>query len=262
MSRCDRYIAICGDHWFDTLDRSFLAPFRDKTVHVNMALDTADYPLVKQEFNPSGKRRFFYIGRHAPEKGADLLEELAAAIPGFEGGYICPGKELAGWHRISPPRKLTPEFMQRVAAGYDIFINMSRADAQATTILEAMSWGFPVACTPESGYGNDDFFYLDLHDRERNMAMIRADSADEGRGSSRDGPKKPAGGVRKVWMGHLCSAGRGVCNRSLNTPRFSKAVRSSHPAASPRGGVAALRRTRRLARTAARWLFFNNLLRN
>jgi len=27
----------------------------------------------------------------------------------------------------------------------------------------------------------------------------------------------------------------------------------------PRGGVAALRRTRRLERTAARWLFFNNL---
>ena len=172
MSRCDRYIAICGDHWFDTLDRSFLAPFRDKAVHVNMALDTADYPLVKQEFNPPGKRRFFYIGRHAHEKGADLLEELAAAIPGFEGGYICPGKELAGWHRISPPRKLTPEFMQRVAAGYDIFINMSRADAQATTILEAMSWGFPVACTRESGYGNDDFFYLDLHDRAKNISTI------------------------------------------------------------------------------------------
>lgn len=172
MSRCDRFIAICGDHWFDTIDRSFLAPFRDKIVHVNMALDTADYPQVKRQFRPPGKRRFFYIGRHAPEKGADLLEELAAAIPGFEGGYICPGKELAGWRRISPPRKLTPEFMAEVAREYDIFINMSRADAQATTILEAMNWGFPVACTPESGYGNDDFFYLDLNDRERNIATI------------------------------------------------------------------------------------------
>jgi len=29
-----------------------------------------------------------------------------------------------------------------------------------------------------------------------------------------------------------------------------------------RGGVAALRRTRRLSRTAARWLFFNSLLKN
>jgi glycosyltransferase involved in cell wall biosynthesis len=49
---------------------------------------------------------------------------------------------------------------------------MSRADAQATTVLEAMCWGFPVACTRESGYTDEDFFYLDLEDEKANTDQI------------------------------------------------------------------------------------------
>jgi len=49
---------------------------------------------------------------------------------------------------------------------------MSRADAQATTVLEAMSWGFPVACTKETGYSDENLFLLELDDIEQNIAVV------------------------------------------------------------------------------------------
>ncbi|MBI2355168.1 MAG: hypothetical protein HYV06_09090 [Deltaproteobacteria bacterium] len=176
VEQCDKYFAICGKYWIDTFDRSPFRDFAHKIVHLNMALDARDYPFVKRGFNPPGRRRFFYIGRYGrygDEKGIGLLERLAGEIPGFAGGYICEGGEIRGWERISAPTRLTPEFIARIAEDYDCFINMSRADAQATTVLEAMSWGFPVACTRESGYADGDLFFLDLEDERGNMETIR-----------------------------------------------------------------------------------------
>ena len=98
---------------------------------------------------------------------------MAVDVPGFQGGYICRGAEIKGWNKISEPRRLTPDFMAAVASEYDVFINMSRFDAQATTVLEAMSWGFPIACTPQSGYSDEpDVFKLDLENNKKNIAMI------------------------------------------------------------------------------------------
>lgn len=170
--KCDKYFAICGRYWIDTFDHSPLKDFKEKIVHLNMAINSTDYPLVKSSFNPPGKRKFFYIGRTGKEKGVDLLEKYADNVPGFKGGYVCMGGDIRGWNKISEPRKLTPEFMKRVAEEYDVFINMSRADAQVTTVLEAMSWGFPVACTKESGYSEENFFYMDLLNEDKNKKII------------------------------------------------------------------------------------------
>jgi glycosyltransferase involved in cell wall biosynthesis len=176
IEKCDTYFAICGDHWMETFDRSPFPDLKEKVIHLNMAIDTADYPSIKKKFSKPGERSFFYIGRYGnfgDEKGVHLLENLAAMVPGFRGGYICPDGEIKGWHRISRPTSLTPGFMERIAAGYDVFINMSRADAQATTVLEAMSWGFPVACTAETGYTDDALFQLDLENENHNLDTIR-----------------------------------------------------------------------------------------
>lgn len=173
VERCDRFFAICGPFWIDTFERSPLSAFREKVFRLNMGIDTNDYPLVKSSFNPPGKRKFFYIGRGGHEKGGDLLERIARYVPGFQGGYISVGGEIDGWTRICDPTDLTPELMRRIAAEYDVFINMSRFDAQVTTVLEAMSWGFPVACTRESGYSREEtLFYLGLDDEEGNAAVI------------------------------------------------------------------------------------------
>jgi glycosyltransferase involved in cell wall biosynthesis len=175
VNKCDRYFAICGQYWFDTFSKSPFHDMAEKIIHVNMSINSVDYPVVKKKFNPPGKRRFFYIGRYGhfgDEKGIGLLEQLAAKIPGFQGGYICEGGEIRGWDQISQPTRLTPEFMETLAGSYDFFINMSRADAQATTVLEAMSWGFPVACTQETGYSDETLFYLDIDSLEVNAAVI------------------------------------------------------------------------------------------
>lgn len=173
LARCDRFFAVCGQFWIDSFEASPLARYREKVVRLEMGIDCTDYPVVKRSFNPPGSRRFFYVGRAGREKGIDLLEELAATIPGFQGGYISLGGEIKGWKKISEPTDLTPELMTRIAAEYDVFLNMSRADAQVTTVLEAMSWGFPVACTPESGYSQEpNLFYLSLEDRGGNRLLI------------------------------------------------------------------------------------------
>jgi len=175
IEKCDKFFAICGDYWMDTFSRSPLHGFAGKIVHLNMALDASDYPFLKRNFSPPGRRKFFYIGRYGrfgDEKGICLLEQLAERIPGFVGGYICDGGDIRGWEKISMPTRLTPEFVAKIAETYDCFINMSRADAQATTVLEAMSWGFPVACTRESGYTDDTVFSLDLENERNNVETI------------------------------------------------------------------------------------------
>jgi glycosyltransferase involved in cell wall biosynthesis len=35
-----------------------------------------------------------------------------------------------------------------------------------------MCWGFPVACTRESGYTEEDFYYLDPEDDQANIEQI------------------------------------------------------------------------------------------
>lgn len=177
LELCDGFIAIGGDYWADNFNESPLKKYGKKIYHLNMAVYSPNYPLVKNEFNPPEKRQFLYIGRQGrfgDEKGIGLLEELALRIPDFQGGYICEGAEIKGWKKISSPTILTPNMMEKIAREYDVFINMSRADAQATTVLEAMSWGFPVACTNQSGYSREkNFFYLSLDDMEHNVEIIR-----------------------------------------------------------------------------------------
>lgn len=175
MDYCDGFIAISGDYWRDNFHQSPLVKFHSKMTYVNMAINSNDYPYVKKEFNKIGNRRFFYIGRRGSakdEKGIKLLEDFAKHMPGFKGGYICGGYNIKGWEKISSPTDLNQEIMNKIAQKYDVFINMSRADAQATTILEAMSWGFPVACTKESGYSNEEnIFYLSIDNMAHNKKV-------------------------------------------------------------------------------------------
>lgn len=177
VEKCDLYFAISGDYWFKNLELSPFKEYKHKMIQLNMFVERKYYPWVKKTFRPKGERRFFYIGRYGvfgDEKGVGILEELANKINGFDGGYICTGGAIKGWRKISDPRKLDKEFMSKIAEEYDFFINLSRHDAQATTILEAMSWGFPVLCTPESGYGDDLCMgVMSLTDIELNIETIQ-----------------------------------------------------------------------------------------
>jgi glycosyltransferase involved in cell wall biosynthesis len=153
VPHADVVFGIMGEYWWDRWDTSEFRHWKPKMVRVDMAINAGDYPRLKTSFNAAGMRGCFMIGSSGePLKGAGLFAQLARSFPGVEFGWIGDGPEIPGARRISRNRPLTPEFMRSVAAQYDLFLSCSRADANPTTILEAMAWGFPVLSTLESGY--------------------------------------------------------------------------------------------------------------
>lgn len=154
LERADVVFGIMGPYWYDTLDNSHFAPWKHKIIRMDMAIDTAQYPLVKKQFNPPGRRGYLYIGSSRPEKGCEILSQTMAHLRDFPRGWVGGGADIPNVPRIATYACLTPKFMSSLAARYDFFVNTSISDANPTTILEAMAWGFPVACTPHSGYYN------------------------------------------------------------------------------------------------------------
>ncbi len=168
----ENVILICGEYWTDTWDKSPIKPYVKNLLRVDMAIDSDDYPTVKEAFNPKGERKFLYVGHTEYYKNTKQLETIAKIIPNFEGGHIGRGS-IKGWEKISNGADLTPEFMGAIAKKYDVFLNTSKADAQATTILEHMCFGFLVACTPESGYSYDSIIPLSPTDTSYNVRQIK-----------------------------------------------------------------------------------------
>ena len=69
--------------------------------------------------------------------------------------------------------RLNPATMQALAEECDFFLTMGVSDANPTTILESMAWGFPVACTPQSGYdGLSEITTLSITDMQHNLDTL------------------------------------------------------------------------------------------
>jgi glycosyltransferase involved in cell wall biosynthesis len=171
----DVVFAIMGPYWYDTLDMSTFASWKSKIVRLDMAVDAKDYPTVKHKFNPPGQRGYLYIGRNQPEKGCDVLSRTMAGLLEFKRGWVGFGKEIPNIQHLSGPAELKKDFMAELAQHYDFFVNTSISDANPTTILEAMAWGFPVACTPQSGYYNTpNLVTLSTTDIEHNIRALKA----------------------------------------------------------------------------------------
>lgn len=173
-------ICVGGDIWQRNWERS---PFADlsiaKRTNAIMGIDSKDYPFIKKSFNQPGKRKYLYIGHTGWYKNTLQLEAIAQRIPGFEGGHLGSGT-IRGWKKIADFAALTPTFMEEIAREYDIFVNVSTADAQATTILEQMCFGFIVAASYESGYDHPSIVQLSPHDTEFNVRALTAlQNADE-----------------------------------------------------------------------------------
>jgi glycosyltransferase involved in cell wall biosynthesis len=97
-----------------------------------------------------------------------------AGLSSFPRAWIGGGAEIPNMRRLTQYANLTPEFVAKLAQDYDIFVNTSVSDANPTTILESMAWGFPVACTPESGYYNmPSIITLSTTDIEANVKALR-----------------------------------------------------------------------------------------
>jgi glycosyltransferase involved in cell wall biosynthesis len=165
----DILFGIMGEYWWDKWDSSPYAHWKNKMIRLDMAVDLERYHRVKKKFNPPGKRGFLYIGNSSDaRKGTDFLGRVMAQLPDYRKGWIGSGPEIPNVSRIATHASLTPEFMTKVAKDYDIFISPAIADPNPTTILESMSWGFPVACTPQSGYYENTYrknIYLESLDK-------------------------------------------------------------------------------------------------
>lgn len=149
---CDSILGIMGPYWFDTWKHGPFSHWTPKLIQVDMAVDVAHFPRVKRRFNPKGRRKFLFIGNGEPYKGAHLLSILFGLAAGrHECVWIGADRDLPHLDR-RPRATLDRATMATLAEECDVFLTMGVSDANPTTILEAMAWGFPVACTPQSGY--------------------------------------------------------------------------------------------------------------
>lgn len=171
LPRCDRLLGITGPYWWDTWEQSALAHWKPKMTPVDMAINLAHYPRAKQRFNAPGKRRFLFIGNGEPYKGAHLLSILFG-LAGTSCVWVGADRDFP--HLAPrPAMTLAGAPLERLADECDVFLTMGVSDANPTTILEAMAWGFPVACTPQSGYHRiDELAMLSTTDMRHNLAVL------------------------------------------------------------------------------------------
>ena len=155
LPHCDRFLAITGHHWFATTATSPCAHWLPRMVGLDLAVDRADFPPLARSFNPPGRRRFLYIGHDGWYKNLGYLAAIARALPAGtvawagRGKRRWPGLGELGFHDFSTTAG------RAVLADFDFLITVGRADANPTTVLEAMAWGLIPVCTPQSGYDDE-----------------------------------------------------------------------------------------------------------
>ncbi len=174
IAQADRYLAITGNYWFTSVGQSAFAHWQPKMVHLDLAIDREGFPMVKTAFNPPGKRRIVYIGQNNWTKNTGYLSAIAQALPGVDFAWIGSGKtSIAGFASLGFQDFQRDEARDLVAT-YDVMLTVGRADANPTTILEAMAWGLIPMCTPQSGYvGYPGIINVPLDDVERAAARLQ-----------------------------------------------------------------------------------------
>jgi len=174
IPHADLYLAITGNYWFSSAQSSIFSHWLPKMVHMDLAVDRADFPPVKREFNPPGRRRFVYIGSRSPGKNVGYLSEIARRLPGVDFHWIGMGRGgIAGLKPLGYCDFGTDE-SQRLVASYDFMITVGKADANPTTILEAMAWGLIPVCTKQSGYaGYEGILNVPLGDPDGAVSVLQ-----------------------------------------------------------------------------------------
>jgi glycosyltransferase involved in cell wall biosynthesis len=152
LARCDQFLAITGNYWYASIKQSSCAHWFPKMVHLDLAVDRHHFPVLKRSFSPPGQRRFVYIGHSGWTKNTAYLSEIARALPDARIGWIGRGPHpIEGLEPLGFQDFATEAGRQRVAA-FDFMLTVGTADANPTTVLEAMAWGLIPVCTPQSGY--------------------------------------------------------------------------------------------------------------
>jgi glycosyltransferase involved in cell wall biosynthesis len=150
----DLFLAITGGYWFDRVETSAFSQWKSKMRHMDLAINPDNFPRVKRQFNPKGKRKFVYIGKDLHFKNLDFLEKLAQANTDTEFHWIGVGPERASLIKHGFV-DFASEAGRELVSQFDFMITVGNADANPTTILESLGWGLIPVCTPTSGYVNE-----------------------------------------------------------------------------------------------------------
>ena len=170
---CDLFLAITGPYWFAATVGSPCSHWRPKMIHLDLAVDRSEFPVLAREFHPPGERTFVYIGSTAAAKNTPYLAVLARRMPTVRFAWIGPGRRGIDWlERLGPADFATAEGRATIAQ-FDFMVTVGRADANPTTILEAMAWGLLPVCSPQSGYaGIPSITNVALDDPDEAVAVL------------------------------------------------------------------------------------------
>lgn len=91
LEHCDLFLTITGNYWFASIEQSLFAHWRPKMIHLDLAVERKDFPVLKTRFNPVGKRRFVYIGHVSSYKNTRHLSAIAARLPDAQVSHIGTG---------------------------------------------------------------------------------------------------------------------------------------------------------------------------
>jgi glycosyltransferase involved in cell wall biosynthesis len=154
IARCDLFLAITGNYWFNTIEKSVFAHWKPKMIHLDLAVDRMDFPVIKTRFSPPGQRRLVYIGHSRWTKNTPFLSQIAKRLPDFQFSWIGRGRHTIAGLIPYGFQNFADESARQLLDSHDFMITVGKADANPTTILEAMAWGLIPVCTPQSGYVN------------------------------------------------------------------------------------------------------------
>lgn len=159
IEHCDRFLAICGQYWEDTLPKSIFSHWQAKLTRIDLAINPSHFPFIKESFNPPSNRKFLYIGNTMDYKACNFLIQLANANPHLKIGWIgageMPCKSIAKHGALNFEQSSS----HQIVAEYDFLLTCGKADPNPTTILEGASWGLIPICTPQSGYYESDWIF-------------------------------------------------------------------------------------------------------
>jgi glycosyltransferase involved in cell wall biosynthesis len=169
VKQCDKYFAITGKYWMDTIGESEFASWRPKMHRLDMAINPEHFKFRKWNWNAPHERTFLAITDMRPEKGQKQLMAMALKnnlrlvhIGPFPNEMTSIMENGLPYFRHISWSRMDANAAAELCDECDYFIHAGVSDANPTTVLEAASWGLPVICTVTSGYyKNSSTFILD-----------------------------------------------------------------------------------------------------
>lgn len=153
LRRAKTIFGLCGSHQLNLTEKDpILAGFRGKLSPINTGLDRAMYPFAKRDFNPPGKRGFYYLGNPYAEKNTGAMIEAAKKTGSrliLADGRCSDSGSITeiGWIENG-----NPDHWRRITEECDFCLGVPLIDCQPVWVLEGISRGFVPVVSPAAAF--------------------------------------------------------------------------------------------------------------